>query len=37
MVKPIMKDILFPGQKSEDATEQERQIIADHTIRVRPS
>lgn len=29
MVKPIMRDILFLGQKSEDAAEQDRQIIAD--------
>lgn len=29
MVRPIMRDILFLGQKSEDAAEQDRQIIAD--------
>lgn len=29
MVRPIMKDILFLGQKSEEATEKDRQVIAD--------
>ena len=29
MVQPIMKDILFLGQKSEEATEQDKQIITD--------
>lgn len=29
MVRPIMKDLLFLGQKSEEATEQDRQVIAD--------
>ena len=29
MIQPIMKDVLFLGQKSEDATELDRQIITD--------
>ncbi len=29
MVKPIMKDVLFLGQKSEEATEADRPIIQD--------
>ncbi len=29
MVKPIMRDVLFLGQKSENATEDDKQIIAD--------
>ena len=29
MVRPIMKDILFLGQKFEEATEKDRQVIAD--------
>ena len=29
MVKPIMKDVFFLGQKSEDATEEDKQIIED--------
>ena len=29
MVKPIMKDVFFLGQKSEEATEQDKQIIRD--------
>ena len=29
MVKPIMRDILFLGQKSEEATEEDKQVITD--------
>ena len=29
MIKPIMRDVLFLGQKSEDATEADKQIITD--------
>lgn len=29
MVKPIMRDVLFLGKKSEDAIEEDRQIITD--------
>lgn len=29
MVKPIVKDVMFLGQKSEPATESDRQIIID--------
>ena len=29
MIQPIMKDVLFLGQKSEKATEQDRQIFTD--------
>ena len=29
MVRPIMKDVLFLGQKSEEAEEQDKQIITD--------
>ncbi len=29
MIKQIMRDVLFLGQKSEDATEADKQIIAD--------
>ena len=29
MVKPIMRDVFFLGQKSEEATEQDKQIIRD--------
>ena len=29
MIQPIMKDVLFLGQKSEKATEQDRQICMD--------
>lgn len=29
MIKPIMKDVLFLSQKSEDATEQDKHIITD--------
>lgn len=29
MVQPIMKDILFLGKKSEEATEKDRQVIID--------
>lgn len=29
MVRPIMRDILFLGQRSEEATEKGRQVIAD--------
>ena len=29
MVQPIMKDILFLGQKSEEATDKDEQIIQD--------
>lgn len=29
MIRPIMKDVLFLGQKSETATEQDRDIITD--------
>ena len=29
MVRPIMKDVLFLGQKSEKATEEDKQIITD--------
>ena len=29
MVKPIVRDVLFLGQKSEEATEQDRQICMD--------
>lgn len=29
MVKPIMRDVLFLGQKSEEATKDDKQIIAD--------
>ena len=29
MVKPIMRDVLFLGQKSEEATEVDKQIIED--------
>lgn len=29
MVKPIMRDVLFLGQKSEEATVADKQIIAD--------
>ena len=29
MIKPIMRDVLFLGQKSEEATEADRQIITD--------
>ena len=29
MVKPIMRDVLFLGQKSEEATEKDKQVITD--------
>ncbi len=29
MIKPIMRDVLFLGQKSEEATEDDKQIIED--------
>ena len=29
MVKPIVKDVMFLGQKSEPATEDDRQVITD--------
>ena len=29
MVKPIIRDVMFLGQKSEDATEADKQIITD--------
>ena len=29
MIQPIMKDVLFLGQKSEEATELDKQIITD--------
>lgn len=29
MIQPIMKDVLFLGQKSDEATELDRQIITD--------
>ena len=29
MIQPIMKDVLFLGQKSEDATEHDKHIITD--------
>ena len=29
MVRPIMKDVLFLGQKTEKATEEDKQIITD--------
>ena len=29
MVKPIMRDVLFLGQKSEEATEEDKHIITD--------
>ena len=29
MVKPVMRDVFFLGQKSEEATEQDKQIIRD--------
>ncbi len=29
MVKPIMRDMLFLGQKSEEATKEDKQIITD--------
>ena len=29
MVKPIMRDVLFLGQKSEEATEDDKPIIED--------
>ena len=29
MIRPIMKDVLFLGQKSEKATKQDRQAVAD--------
>ena len=29
MIKPIMRDVLFLGQKSEEATENDKQIIED--------
>jgi peptide deformylase len=29
MVKPIVRDVLFLGQKSEEATKEDRQIITD--------
>ena len=29
MIQPIMKDVLFLGQKSEEATERDRQVCVD--------
>ena len=29
MVQPIMKDVLFLGQKSEEATDKDKQIVQD--------
>ena len=29
MVQPIMHDVLFLGQKSEEATERDRQVMTD--------